>query len=183
VNEEALLQKPNDIVDVDPEFHEFARLDVDARAKAIKRRETSNKKKVERLEEAKKKSEETKKKRLATQSEKEKAKKRNDKVKRGGKKRKADTSNLEPVASTVDMREGSSGFSLPQDRLVHGLTPTSQSFPPVLNTDECIYNLSMGSLVNNDKAFDDVLAFLDMEISHSQAFQLLVIYAGRVVTS
>jgi len=126
-DEEALYQKLNDASDVDLEFDEFSRLDADAQAKAIKRRETLDRKKVERLEEAKKKSEETKKKKLAAASEKEKekAEKENEKSKRVGKKRKADTPNPEPTASIVDMREGSSRFSLTQDCLVHGLTPTS----------------------------------------------------------
>ena len=34
--------------------------------------------------------------------------------------------------------------------------------PP--NVDECILNVSLESLIDNKKAFDDVLAFLDMVI-------------------
>jgi len=134
---------------------------------------------VERLEESKKKSEEAKKKRAAAQSEKEKekAEKENEKSKRGGKKRKTKTPNLEPAASTTDRREGSSGFSLTQGRLVHGLNPTSQSIPLVPDTDECIHNLSVDSLLNDDTAFDDVLAFLDMVNSHSQAFAFMLLHS------
>jgi hypothetical protein len=147
---------------VEPEFDEFAGLDPEARAKAIKRREASDKKKVDRWEEAKKKTEDNKKKRLAAQAEKEQ-----EKGKKKGLKRKAETPLAEPAASAADMRDSSSGFSLTHERLLHGPTATEYNLDPVPDIDECILNLSLDSLSGTEngptpKAFDDVLNFLAM---------------------
>jgi len=84
--EETLFEslKNSDIVDFD--FDKFAGLDMEAKAKTIKRRKISDKKKLENLDEAKKKFEENQKKRLAVAAEKEqdKAWKEEKKMKRRG---------------------------------------------------------------------------------------------------
>jgi len=70
--EETLFEslKNFDIVDFD--FDKFAGLDMEAKAKAIKRREIPDKKKLEKLDKAEKKSEENQKKRLAATTERSK---------------------------------------------------------------------------------------------------------------
>lgn len=100
---------------VEPEFDEFHALDIEARTKAIAKRDASNKKKVERLEDAKKRTTKNKVKRLASKTE---------KAKKKGMKRKPESLLLELANSVAEVREESSGFSLTQDRLVDGLTPT-----------------------------------------------------------
>jgi len=140
---------------VEPEFDQFKGLDPDAKDKDIKKLEASDKKKLERLEEAKKKTEENKKKRLEAQAEKEK-----EKSKKKGSKRKVETPMQGLATSTTNIKEGSSGFSLTQEHLVYGLTPTVQTVDPVSDTDKCIFNLSIGILPGNTKAFNDVQTFL-----------------------
>jgi hypothetical protein len=155
--EEILFQTLKDTAVVESEFDEFAGLDPEARYRAIKRREASDKRKLEKLEDAKKKTEENKRKRLAAQAEKDQ-----EKAKKKGTKRKAETPLQEPATSAADMKEGSSGFSLTQERLVHGLTPTTHNLDPIPDIDECILNLALGNLQGTKKAYDDVLSFLAM---------------------
>ena len=65
---------------------------------------------------------------------------------------------------TTSAAETSSSFSLTQEQLLHGLVPAVQNMDPPPNVDERILNVSLESLIDNEKAFDDVLAFLDMVI-------------------
>jgi len=72
-SEASLFQSIKDNPTAEPEFDEFAGLDDDAQAKALKRREFSDKKKEERWEEARKKQEENEAKRKERIAEKGKA--------------------------------------------------------------------------------------------------------------
>lgn len=141
---------------------EFAGLDPEARDKAIAKREAADKKKEDRWMEARNKTQELEKKKAVA-----KAGKEQEKGKKKGSKRKAETPVQEPTTSVADMPDTSSGFSLTQERLVHGLTPTTANLSPVPNIDECILNLSLATLPNNQKAFDSVLAFLEMVMIYS----------------
>ena len=53
---------------VEPEFDEYADMDPEARAKAAKKREAADRKKVEKWNDAKKKAQENKRKRAAAQA-------------------------------------------------------------------------------------------------------------------
>lgn len=152
------LKDTSHTTEVEPKFDEFAGLDPEARAKAIAKRDAFDKKKLERLEEAEKKTDEMKLKRLATKAEKEQ-----EKANKKGKKRKAETPLQEPATSTADLKDTSSSFSLTQDRLVLGLTPTLHQNPDAVPAmDECILNLSLRALSRDDKALEAVEAFLAM---------------------
>lgn len=155
--EEILFQTLKETAAVEPEFDEFAGLDVEAKAKAIARREAADRKKEERWEEAKKKNAENLKKKEVA-----KAVKEQEKAKRKGTKRKAETPLQDQATSGGDTKATSSGFSLTQERLVHGLTPTTANIDPVPDIDECILNLSLATLPSHEKEFEHVLAFLDM---------------------
>ena len=139
---------------VDPEVPEFSGLDNVAKIKVVKRRELSDRKKIEKLDEAKRRTEENEKKKLSAQIEKEK-----EKESKKGTKKKAITACDEPASSTMDT---SSGFSLMQERLVHGLIPTKKTVNPIANVDECIMNTSMADLSPDSKTYADVLSFLDV---------------------
>lgn len=154
--EEALFNMLNAAAPAVPEFDEFKGLDEEARGKAIKKRDALDQRKVARLEEAKKKTGESKKKKMEAKALKEK-----EKATKAGMKRKASTPVQEPATSTANQKEGSSGFSLTQECLVHGLAPTLQTLDPVPDTDECILNLSIAILPGNTMAYNDVLTFLD----------------------
>jgi len=71
LEEEALFESLKNFVVVNPNLNKFAGLNEESKAKAIKRQEISNEKKLDKLEEAKKKADENQKKRLAAQAEKE----------------------------------------------------------------------------------------------------------------
>ena len=109
------------------------------------------------MEEAKKRTEDNKRRRLTAQAEKQK-----EKALKRGTKQKAKTPLQEPVTSASDMPQGSSGFSLTQEKLVHGLSPVLRNLDPVPDIDECILNLSIGSLPNGTEALENVTAFLEM---------------------
>jgi len=55
-----------------------------------------------------------------------------------------------------------SRFSLTQDCFLHGFTPTIYNLLPMDDIDKYILNLSLETLNNHEKAFDNVLSFLDM---------------------
>jgi len=105
--EETLFMKLNEAAVGEPNFDEFASLDPDARSKAIAKRDATDKKKLERLEEVKKRTDELKMKRLASKVEKEE-----EKAKKKGTKKKVETEVQEPTTSAVDMMDTSSVFSL-----------------------------------------------------------------------
>ena len=69
-------------MEVAPLMDEFAGLDPDARAKAVKRKEVADKKKQGRLEEAERKNEENKKRKVAAQAERDVEKARKKALKR-----------------------------------------------------------------------------------------------------
>jgi len=69
--EEALFKKLNETLETEPEFNKFTNLDSKAHAKAIIKCDATDKKIIERLEEAKKKTKENKVKRMANRAEKE----------------------------------------------------------------------------------------------------------------
>ena len=142
---------------VGPEFDEFAGMDPEARAKAAKKREAADRKKVEKWNDAEKKAQENKRKRAATQAEKEQ-----ERAKKKASKRNGEAAAAEPASSAGGHVETSSGFSLTQQRLLHGLTPSAQKVDPVLDVDECILNVSLDGLADNDKTMDSVVAFLTM---------------------
>jgi len=137
LEEEALFESLKNSVVVDLDYDEFVGLDKEA--KAMKRHEIFDKKKLEKLDETKKKSEENQKKRLVVVVEKEQ-----EKVKKGGKKKKPKIPGPEPAYSVEDVPEGSFGFSLTQEHLVQGMTASTKNLPPVVDIDECIFNLSLG---------------------------------------
>ena len=159
LEEQILFQTLKESVVAEPEFDKFGGLNHEARDRAIKLHEALDKRKVERWKEVKKKIEDNKKKRLAAQVEKDQKK-----SKKKGMKRKVEIHVQEPAKSMANLKEGSSYFSLTQECLVHGLTLTVQNHKPVLDIDEYIFNLSLGILPGNTKAFDDILAFLSMVI-------------------
>ena len=143
-------------MEVAPLMDEFAGLDPDARAKAVKRKELADKKKQGRLEEAERKNEENRKRKAAAQAERDV-----ERARKKALKRKPVTPTPNPTTSGA---ETSTGFSLTQEKLLHGLLPGVQNVDPPPNVDERILNVSVESLIDNEKAFDDVLAFLDMVI-------------------
>jgi len=154
-----LFLKLKDAAVAELEYDEFAGLDPDAQAKAIAKRDAADKKKLERLEEAKKRAEEIKMKRQQSRAVKEE-----EKAKKKGTKRKAETPAQELATNIADTMRTSSGFSLTVDRVVHGLTPSTDNRLAARDIDECIMNLSLEALPKNKKAFNDVLSFLDMVI-------------------
>ena len=76
-----------------------------------------------------------------------------------GAKRKASTACDEPASSAVNT---SFGFSLTQERLVYGLTPTTKTMNPIADVDKCIMNTSLADLSPDSKTYVDVLSFLDV---------------------
>ena len=108
------------------------------------------------MEEAERKNEENRKKKVAAQAERDV-----ERARKKALKRKPITPTPNPTTSGA---ETSSGFSLMQEKLLHGLLHAVQNLDPPPNVDERILNVSLESLINNEKAFDDVLAFLDMVI-------------------
>ena len=149
--EEALFQALKDSVMVDPEVPEFSGLDNVAKTKAVKRRELSDRKK---LDEAKRRTKEHEQKKLQARLEKEK-----EKESKKGTKRKASTACDEPASSGVHT---SSRFRLMQERLVHGRTPTKKTLSPIADIDKCIMNTSLADLSPDSKTYSDVLSFLDV---------------------
>ena len=111
---------------VEPEFDEFAGMDPEARAKATRKREAANRKKVEKWNDAEKKAQENKRKKAAAQAEKEQ-----ERAKKKASKRNGEAATVEPASSAGGHVESSSGFSLTQQRLLHGLTPSAQKVDPV----------------------------------------------------
>ena len=152
--EEALFQALKDSVMVDPKVPEFSGLDNVAKTKAIKRRELSDRKKIEKLDEAKRRTKEHEQKKLHARLEKEK-----EKESKKGTKKKASIACDEPTSSGVHI---SSGFSLMQERLVHGHILTKKTLSPIVDIDECIMNTSLVDLSPNSKTYSDVLSFLDV---------------------
>ena len=92
LEEEALFQALKDSVIVDPEVLEFSGLDNVAKTKAVRRRELSDRKKIEKLNEVKRKTEEHEQKKLHVRLEKEKVKES-----KKGTKRKASTASMNPL--------------------------------------------------------------------------------------
>jgi hypothetical protein len=163
-DEEALFETLNECANA-PEFDEFAGLDDNAKSRAIKRREAANKRKVDKLEEARKLSEDSKKRKLEKLAEKDskKGKKRVSKKKVEKKSVEED----EPTESNVYLKEESSGFSLTEERLLHGPSPTFRNIAPVPALDECILNVSVGDLGgtgdgSNSSAYKDAITFMEM---------------------
>ena len=115
---------------VEPKFDEFAGMDPEARAKAARKREAADRKKVEKWNDAEKKAQENKRKRAAAQAEKEQ-----ERAKKKASKRNGEAAAAEPASSAGGHVETSSGFSLTQQRLLHGLTPSAQKVDPVPDVD------------------------------------------------
>ena len=91
-------------MEVAPLMDEFAGLDPDARAKAVKRKELVDKKKQGRLEEAERKNKENMKRKAAAQAERDV-----ERARKKALKRKPVTPTLNPTTSAA---KTSSGFSL-----------------------------------------------------------------------
>jgi len=111
-------------------FDEFVGLDDEARAKALKRCELSDKKKEERWKATKKRQEEYEAKKKERIVEKEKAD-----AKGKGKKRKAEAPIAEQATSNGALKDNSSSFLLTQDRLWHGLPPQVPDLDLVASVD------------------------------------------------
>ena len=158
LEEKALVLSLKDAMEVAPLMDEFAGLDPDACAKAMKRKELADKKKQGRLDDAERKNEENTKRKTAAQAERDV-----EKARKKALKRKPHTPTQNPTTSAA---ETSSSFSLTQEQLLHGLMPAVQIVDPPPHVDKCILNVSLESLIDNEKAFDDVLLFLDMVIIH-----------------
>ena len=91
-------------MEVAPLMDDFAGLDPDACAKAVKRKELADKKKQGRLDEGEKKNEESRKRKVAAQAERDV-----EKARKKALKRKPHTPTQDPITSAA---ETSSGFSL-----------------------------------------------------------------------
>ena len=102
--EEALFQALKDSMVVDLEVLEFLGLDNVAKTKAIKRLDLSDRKKIEKFDEAKRRTEKNEQKKLSMRLEKEK-----EKESKKGTKRKANNAYDESASNTVNT---SFGFSL-----------------------------------------------------------------------
>ena len=155
--ERALFFSLKDVAVVEHEFDEFAGMDPEACAKAARKREAADRKKVEKWNDAEKKAQENKRKRAAVQTEKEQ-----ERAKKKASKRNGDATAAERACSASGHVETSSGFSLTQQQLLHDLTPSAQKVDPVPDVDECILNVSLDGLADNDKVMDSVVAFLTM---------------------
>ena len=94
---------------VEPKFDEFAGMDSEARAKAARKREAADRKKVEKWNDAEKKAQENKRKRADAQAEKEQ-----ERAKKKASKRNGEAATAEPTSSAGGHVESSSGFSLTQ---------------------------------------------------------------------
>ena len=105
--EKALFLSLKDAMEVAPLMDEFAGLDPNARAKAVKRKELADKKKRGRLEEAERKNKENKKRKDAAQAERDV-----EKARKKALKRKPHTPTQNPTTSAA---ETSSSFSLTQE--------------------------------------------------------------------
>ena len=92
---------------VEPEFDEFAGMDPEARTKAAKKREATDRKNVEKWNEAEKKAQENKRKRAVAQ-----AKKEQERTKKKASKRNGEAAAVEPTSSAGGHVETSSRFSL-----------------------------------------------------------------------
>ena len=174
--ERALFLSLKDVAVVEPEFDEFAGMDLEARAKAARKREAADRKKVEKWNDAEKKAQENKRKRAAAQAEKEQ-----ERAKKKASKKNGDAATAEPASSAGGHVETSSGFSLTQQQLLHGLTPSAQKVDPVPNVDECILNVSLDGLTDNDKAMDSVVAFLTMVCTQHSLYCFMLRFASSAV--
>ena len=163
---------------VEPKFDEFAGMNPEARAKAARKREAADRKKVEKWNDAEKKAQENKRKRAVAQ-----AKKEQERAKKKASKRNGKAVAAEPTRSAGGHVETSSKFSLTQQRLLHGLTPSAQKVDPVLDVDECIPNVSLDGLVDNDKAMDSVVAFLTMVCTQRSLYCSMFRFASSAVLS
>ena len=155
--ERALFLSLKDVAVVEPKFDEFVGMDLEARTKAVRKREAVDRKKVEKWNEAEKMAQENKRKRAAAQAEKEQ-----ERAKKKASKRNGEEVAPEPATSAGGHVETSSRFSLTQQQLLHGLTPSAQKVDLVPDVDECILNVSLDGLADNNKAMDSVVAFLTM---------------------
>ena len=174
--ERALFLSLKDVAVVEPEFDKFIGMDPEARAKAARKREAADRKKVEKWNDAEKKAQENKRKRAAAQ-----AKKEQERAKKKASKRNGEAATAEPASSAGGNVESSSGFSLTQQRLLHGLTPSAQKVDPVPNVDECILNVSLDGLADNDNAMDSVVAFLTMVCTQRSLYCSMFCFASTAV--
>ena len=118
--ERALFLSLKDVAVVEPKFDEFAGMDPEACAKVARKREAADRKEVEKWNDAEKKAQENKRKRVAAQAEKEQEREKKKASKRNG-----DAAAAKPPSSAGGHVETSSGFSLAQQQLLHGLTPSA----------------------------------------------------------
>ena len=174
--ERALFLSLKDVAVVEPEFDEFAGMDPEARTKAVRKREATDRKKVEKWNEAEKKAQENKRKRAVAQAEKEQ-----ERAKKKASKRNGEAAAAEPTSSAGGHVETSSGFSLTQQRLLHGLTPSAQKVDPIPDVDECILNVSLDGLADNDKAMDSLVTFLTMVYTQRSLYYSMFRFASSVV--
>ena len=165
-----------DVVVVEPEFDEFAGMDSEAHMKATMKKEAIDKKKVEKWNEAEKKAQENKRKRATAQAEKEQ-----ERAKKKASKRNGEGAAVEPASSVGGHVETSSGFSHIQQRLLHGLTPSAEKVDRVPDVDECILNVSLDGLADNDKAMDSVVAFLTMVCTQRSLYYSMFGFASFAV--
>ena len=116
--------------------------------------------------------------RATTQAEKEQ-----ERAKKKASKRNGEAATAEPATSAGGHFETSSGFSLTQEQLLRGLTPSAQKVDPVPDVDECILNVSLDGLADNDKAMDSVVAFLTMVCTQRSLYRSLFGFASSAIFS
>ena len=88
--------------------------------------------------------------------------KEQERAKKKASKRNGEAAAAELATSAGGHFETSSRFFLTQEWLLHNLTPSAQKVDLVLDVDECILNVFLYGLVDNNKAMDSVVAFLTM---------------------
>lgn len=176
-DEEALFETLNECA-IEPDIDEFASLDDKAKSRAIQRREAANKRKVDKLEEARKLSDDTKKRKLEKLTEKESKKGKRRLSKRQMEKKVAAVEEEEiaveddavpmeePTPISVDKKEESSGYSLTEERFLYGPSPYFHNIAPVEAVDECILNVSIADLLGTEcgptpAAYKEAIIFLD----------------------
>ena len=65
--------------------------------------------------------------------------------------------------------------------MLHSLTPSAQKVDPVPDVDECILNVSLYGLADNDKAMDSVVAFLTMVCTQHSLYYSMFGFASSAV--
>ena len=111
------------------------------------------------------------------------AEKEQERANKKASKRNGEAAAAEPTTSAGGHFETSSGFSLTQKQLLHSLTSNARKVDPVPDVDECILNVSLDGLADNDKAMDSVVAFLTMVCTERFLYCSLFCFASSAKLS